>query len=155
MENKELKFYPCFWRFFGILVPSLLWLAITLLASIDLKFGLLILLGLPSIIICLVSSMYFIPKGNSVIYLRNNCIQQKQYRKIVSINLNEVDGIKLSKSFIIRAPVLLIIYSNDKKIFFEGTKKNLEKFYCMCLNDELNKKIKKIIFQYDCGTYKF
>ena len=155
MENKGLKFYPCIWRCFGILVPSLLWFIIVLLECIDLKLGLLILFGLPALIICLISGVYFMIKGNSVIYIQNYFIKQKQYKKIITIDFNEIDDIKLSKSFIVRAPALLTIYSNDKKIFFEAKKKNLDKFYSVCENDVLNKKIKEIIFQYDCGTYKF
>jgi hypothetical protein len=89
--------------------------------------------------------LYSLLKLNSYIYLYENKIVQKQFGKIINIKYDEINDVKLSFSFYVRAFYGIKIYNNNKKIMFEITSKVFDEFMKCCSNIEVKHKLKNLL----------
>lgn len=89
--------------------------------------------------------LYSLLKLNSPIYLDENIIVQKQFGQIISIKYDEINDVKLSFSYYVRASYAIKIYENNKKIMFEITSKVFDEFMKYCSNIEVKHKIESLL----------
>lgn len=88
--------------------------------------------------------LYCIFKLNSLVYMDDTKIWQKQFGKIVEIQYSNIQDIKLSESAYIRSSTLVTISENKKKISFERGSKSYDSFISFCTNDKNDKVIKRL-----------
>lgn len=149
LKNEIMKYRPCNSRAMSFSVLSFMLFVLTIVGILPsvkseekiIVFCLITILFLLHLLFVL----YVLLKLNSLVYIDQNRIYQKQFGKIISINYDEINNIKLSFSFYIRASYVIKIYEGNKRIMFEITSKAFDEFVKHCSNIEVKNKIEKLL----------
>ena len=72
-------------------------------------------------------------------------LEEKQFGKIINIKYDEINNVKLSFSYCVRASYGIKIYDNNKKIMFEITSKVFDEFMKYCSDIEVKSKIESLL----------
>lgn len=149
MENQVKKYRPCNGRTISLSILSFMLFFVTIagiLPSVEgegknIVFFLIIIFFILHVSLLI----YSLLKLNSPIYLDENKIFQKQFGKIINIKYDEINDVKLSFSYYVRASYAVKIYYNNKKIMFEITSKVFDEFMKHCSNIEVKNKIESLL----------
>lgn len=149
LENQVKKYRPCIGRTisFSILSFMLFFLTIAgIFPSVEgeeknIVFFFIIIFFILHVLLLI----YSLLKLNSPICLDENIIVQKQFGKIISIKYDEINDVKLSFAYYIRAPYAIKVYENNKRIMFEITSKVFDEFMKYCSNIEVKHKIESLL----------
>ena len=149
LKREVIKYRPCSGRTISLSILSFMLFFVTIagiLPSVEVEdknivFFFIIIFFILHILVLL----YSLLKLNSPIYLDENKIVQKQFGKIINIKYDEINDVKLSFSYYVRASYGIKIYNNNKKIMFEITSKVFDEFMKYCSNIEIKNKIEGLL----------
>lgn len=153
MENEVCKYRPCNVRSVSICVTTFMLFFISLVGILPFVKEKIIALLIAGVFFLLnvLFSLYSLFKLNSFVFLDETKISQKQYGKVVEINYDTINYIKLSFVFYTKAPYLVKLYSKNKTISFEITSAVLDKFMNHCTSFEIKNRLTFLLK--DKGVY--
>ena len=149
LKRKDIKYRPCIGRTISFSSLSFMLFFLTIVGIFpsvegeekNIVFFFIIIFFILHVLLVL----YSLLKLNSSIYLDENKIVQKQFGKIINIKYDEINDVKLSFSYYVRASYGIKIYNNNKKIMFEITSKVFDEFMKCCSNIEVKHKIESLL----------
>ena len=149
MKSKVNKYRPCIGRTISFSILSFMLFFITTIGIFPSVEGedknIAFLFIIIFFVLHVLFVFYLLLKLNSPIYLDENIIVQKQFGKIISIKYDEINDVKLSFAYYIRAPYAIKVYENNKRIMFEITSKVFGEFMKYCSNIEVKHKIESLL----------
>ena len=149
MKSKVMKFRPCNGRsisFSGLTFMLFFITTIGILPNVECEDkNIAFLFIIIFFVLHVLFVFYSLLKLNSPIYLDEKIIVQKQFGKIISIKYDEINDVKLSFAYYIRAPYAIKVYENNKRIIFEITSKVFDEFMKYCSNIEVKNKIESLL----------
>ena len=149
MKRKDMKYRPCIGRTLSFSVLTFMLFFITIIGILPNVEGkeknIAVFLIIIFFLIHIIFVLYSLLKLNSPICLDENKIVQKQFGKIINIKYDEINDVKLSFAYYVRASYGIKIYNNNKKIMFEITSKVFDKFMKYCSNIEVKNKIESLL----------
>lgn len=149
MVNEQVKlFRPRMSHFCEICTSSFGIFCVMIIASLEMKskngFLWFLFVGILSLLIGIICTIFAILKWNSAVYVGVEKIEQKQFGKIKTFYYMEIEDVEMCR--FPRSTQWLITVKRDKeKISFEITSKVYDKFYELCTNEEIMNKLKKIL----------
>ena len=149
LENQVKKYRPCIGRTISLSILSFMLFFLVIggvLPSVeDEEKNIVFFFIIIFFLLHVLSVLYSLLKLNSLIYIDEDKIFQKQFGKIVDIKYDEITDIKLSFAFYARVSYAIKIYDNNKRIMFEITSKVFDEFMKCCPNIEVKNKIESLL----------
>ena len=151
MESEQINRYrPCSARCFGACLLTFglasLFIGISIGANFYGDSVYALWLGLVFLLLNIVLVIFSIFKWNSYVYIDGEKISQKQFGKTIVLYYREITDIKMSMMSVTKGTSWLIIIKQGKnKIAFEITTKVYEQFCKLCTNENIIKKLDKLL----------
>ena len=142
--------YPCIGRTLSLCGTSLSLAILSFMVSANVGSARLVFfaIGIILSVLALIATVYSIFKLNSKILVSNEAIVQKQFKRTGVFKYEDITGVTLTHSPLVKAPPLVSLFCGNDKISFETTSRIYKAFRDSCSNETVNESLKKILKQH-------